>query len=163
MSIVAKRFTGMINPECVLDAVDGGSRETVLRELGSFLVERGFCLPSFVEAILERERIHPSGLAMPGHNFAIPHTDTVHVRRSVFLFARLATPVTFHMMGNPEAILDVRFVTMIALTEKDLTGATLVTLISVFQRREFFDAVMDAPDARRMYRVLIDAFQKEGM
>ncbi len=155
-------FNGMMSPELVLSDLLATSRDEVLREMASHLVTSGCCADSFVQAILDREREHPSGLPMPGGNLAIPHTDTDHVLRSGFLFARLQKPVSFFMMGRPDQELEVSLVVMFALQDTSLAGKTLVALVSAFQRPELYGSVMAAPDGAAMYRVLRDAFAGEN-
>ncbi len=152
-------FSDLVDPEYVLHDVAATSREEALRAMASLLVERGNCRPSFVEAILERERVHPSGLPMPGPKIAIPHTDAVHVESSVILFARLSQPVEFFSMGDPDESLSVQLVSMFALKEKRLIGDLLQTLITAYQDEKTLMALLDAPDAPAMYGILSRAVE----
>ncbi|HKK48096.1 MAG TPA: PTS sugar transporter subunit IIA, partial [Alkalispirochaeta sp.] len=130
--------------------------------MAQHLVQTGYCHESFVDAILERERIHPSGLPMPGHKIAIPHTDADHVKRSVILFARLKNPVPFRSMGDPHERLPVQMISMFALHEKKRTGDMLETLITVYQRHEVLDAILNAGDRDEIYELLRDGVRTHG-
>lgn len=160
MTSEALAFHDLIRPDFVLHDLDSGDREGVLREMASLLVDRGFCKPSFVEAILARERAHPSGLPMPGPKIAIPHTDAEHVERSVILFARLKRPVDFRSMGDPEQVLPVQLVSMLALKEKRLIGDLLETLITAYQNEQTLTDLLEAPDAGAMYAILRHAVEE---
>ena len=126
------------------------------------LVDAGYCHDSFVEAILERERIHPSGLPMPGHKIAIPHTDAEHVQSSVILFARLQNPVRFQSMGDPDEAIPVQMISMFALKEKKLIGDMLETLITVYQHNEVLDAILNADGRDAIFHLLQDAVRTHG-
>lgn len=156
------QFSDLVRPECVFENLIATSRDEALTTMARYLVDGGYCHESFVDAILERERIHPSGLPMPGHKIAIPHTDADHVKRSVILFARLKNSVPFRSMGDPHERLPVQMISMFALQEKKLTGDMLETLITVYQRHEILDAILNACDGEEIYAVLRDGVKTHG-
>ncbi len=162
MSATALQFSDLVQPGFVLDNLQADSRDDALTKMARLLVERNHCEKSFPDAILERERIHPSGLPMPGHKIAIPHTDSHHVRRSIILFARLARPVEFRSMGNPDETISVQMISMFALKEKKLIGDMLETLITVYQHDEILDAILKAADAERIFSILRKAVETFG-
>lgn len=160
MTSEALAFHDLVKPEFVLHDLEYSTQNDVLRSMAGLLVKRGFCRASFIDAILERERLHPSGLPMPGPKIAIPHTDAEHVHRSVILFARLTQPVEFRSMGDPEERLQIQLVSMFALKEKRLIGDLLETLITVYQNEEILTSLLDAPDSLSMYRILHHAVEE---
>jgi len=160
MTSEALAFHDLVKPDFVLHDLEHPTQRDALRSMAGLLVKRGFCRASFIDAILERERLHPSGLPMPGPKIAIPHTDAEHVHRSVILFARLKQPVEFRSMGDPEERLPVRLVSMFALKEKRLIGDLLETLITVYQNEEILNSLLDAPDASAMYSILHHAVEE---
>jgi PTS system galactitol-specific IIA component len=162
MSTTALQFHDLVRPECIFADLEVKNRDEALTFLASHLVSQGYCADSFVEAILERERLHPSGLPMPGHKIAIPHTDAEHVHRSVILFARLKNPVHFDSMGGPGESLPVQMISMFALKEKKLIGDMLETLITVYQHNEVLDAILNAGDREEIYELLHDAVRTHG-
>jgi PTS system galactitol-specific IIA component len=148
------RFRELVAEDLVLVDLDARDRTDALTRMATLLVERGYCDQSFVDAILERERVHPSALPMPGHKIAIPHTDATHVNNSAILFARLRNPVEFRSMGDPEERLSVSMISMFALKEKKRIGDLLETLITVYQDESVLEAIFDAPDARAIFEIL---------
>ena len=162
MSATALQFSDLVQPDFVLDSLQAASRDDALTQMARYLVERDHCEESFPDAILERERVHPSGLPMAGHKIAIPHTDSHHVKRSIILFARLVHPVEFRSMGNPDETISVRMISMFALREKKLIGDMLETLITVYQHDEILDAILRAADADRIFSILREAVETFG-
>jgi galactitol PTS system EIIA component len=148
------QFGDLVRRELIMTDVDYGSSEEALRSMAGILVERGFCEPSFIPAILERERDHPSALPMARHKIAIPHTDATHVNRSALLFARLKRPVEFRSMGDPETKLQVSMISMFALREKYAIGDLLATLITVYQNDSVLNAIYTARDRSTIYELL---------
>ncbi len=162
MTSTSLQFSDLVKPECVFENLEAGSRDEALSTMSRYLVHSGYCHESFPEAILERERIHPSGLPMPGHKIAIPHTDADHVKHSVLLFARLEKPVQFYSMGSPDEQLPVQMISMFALKEKQLIGDMLETLITVYQHDEVLEAILHATGGDEIYTILRDAVKTHG-
>ena len=162
MSDTNLQFSDLVLRDYILDDLQAGSREEALEQMANFLVDKGNCKPSFVEGILHRESIHPSGLPMPGPKIAIPHTDAEHVNESVILFARLAEPVTFLSMGSPDDELEIRMISMFALKEKKRIGDMLETLINVYQDESVLQAILEAPDAADIHSIPRNAGEEVG-
>jgi len=158
----ALEFGDLVREDLILDDFSPGSREEALERMAGMLVEKGFCKPEFVQAILDREAAHPSALPMSGLKIAIPHTDAEHVNRSALLFARLRKPLEFRSMGDPEERLQVAMISMFALKEKKLIGDLLETLLTVYQQEIVLDSLYRAPDRRAMFHILKENVEKYG-
>ncbi len=157
------QFGDLVNEDLVLDHLVARDRSDALQKMAAMLVEKGYCRETFPDAILDRERIHPSGLPMSGHKIAIPHADAEHVTSSTILFARLKEPVEWRSMGSIDDRLSVRLVSMFALKEKTLIGDMLETLITVYQHDEILDALIEAENALAMFTILKRAVQDHGV
>ena len=148
------KIEDVLNEDCIIERLEAGTKEEALNYMSNLLLTRGFVKETFPEAILERERHYPSGLPMEGHKIAIPHTDAEHVNKSVILFARLAQPVEFCSMGDPEEVLSVSLISMFALAEKKDIGKMLEVLINAYSNNDVLDAILKAPSAKDMYDIL---------
>ena len=155
-------FHDLIKPDLVIHSLKARNREDALEAMSGILVNKGYCYPSFVQAIIERERSHPSALPMEGHKIAIPHTDSEHIRESAILFARLEKPVEFLAMGSADEVLKVQMISMFALKEKTRIGDLLETLITVYQKNEILDSLLKSEDSVSMYRILRSSVEKYG-
>ena len=158
----ALQFSDLVNEDLIIDNLESSTKEDALERMAKILVQHGFCKPSFVQAILDREAAHPSGLPMPGRKIAIPHTDATHVIRSAMLFARLTKPVEFLAMGSPQERLQVTMISMFALKEKKLIGDLLETLITVYQHEEVLEALYKAADRSAMFQILKGNVERYG-
>ncbi|MDR1389753.1 MAG: PTS sugar transporter subunit IIA [Treponema sp.] len=147
----------ILKPDCVIDNLEAKTKEEALDVMTHFLLGKGYVKDSFPEAILTRERLYPSGLPMEGHKIAIPHTDSEHVNESVLLFARLANPVEFSSMGDPNEKLQVQLISMFALKEKKQIGYLLDVLITSYSDNDLLDAVLKAASTAEIYRLLKNA------
>lgn len=154
MSSDQMKFTDLLARELILDDLRARDRDDALVQMAQFLVNRGNCEPPFVQAILDREAAHPSGLPMSDVKIAIPHTDTTYVQQSAILFARLREPVEFRSMGDPEERLSVSLISMFALKEKKRIGDLLETLLTVYQDPAVLRTLQSAAGKEAIYNQL---------
>ena len=155
------KIEDVLKEDCVIERLEATTREEALNYLSNLLLSRGYVKESFPAAILERECHYPSGLPMEGHKIAIPHTDAEHVNKSVILFARLAQPLEFCSMGDPDEKLEVSLVSMFALAEKKEIGKMLEVLINAYSNNDVLDAILKAPSAKAIYDILYQAVGKQ--
>ena len=83
------------------------------------MIDAEFVHPSYQQAVIERERIFPTGLPTKGINVAIPHTDSIHVKKEGFLVGVLEKPVTFEMMASKDVFLEVELIFMLAIKQPE--------------------------------------------
>ena len=144
----------ILKEDCVIENLEAATKEEALKYMSNFLLAKGYVRKTFPEAILERERLYPSGLPMEGHKIAIPHTDAEHVNKSVILFARLAKPLDFACMGDPDEKITTQLISMFALAEKKAIGKMLEVLISAYSDNEVLDTILKAPSSKAIYGIL---------
>jgi PTS system galactitol-specific IIA component len=147
----------ILKEDCIIENLKAATKEEAITAMGRVLLSKGYVKDSFQAAILERERLYPSGLPMEGHKIAIPHTDAEHVNESVILFARLDQPVEFSSMGEPDEKIQVQLISMFALKEKKDIGFLLDVLINTYSDNDTLDAVLKAPSAKEIYNILYKA------
>jgi len=110
--------------------------EQAIRLCADCLLQTGYIKDSFVDACLEREQQFPTGLPLnPG--VAIPHADSVHVKKSCLCLLRLTEPVQFRRIDNPEQKIDITFVICIAIAIPNNHNVVLAHLIKAFQDNTF--------------------------
>ncbi|GHV86583.1 PTS galactitol transporter subunit IIA [Spirochaetia bacterium] len=144
----------ILKEDSIIDNLEAATKEEALSAMSAILLSRGYVKESFPAAILERERLYPSGLPMEGHKIAIPHTDAEHVNESAILFARLAKPLEFSSMGDPDEKIQVQLISMFALKEKKKIGFLLEVLITAYSDNEVLDAILKAPSGKAIYDIL---------
>jgi PTS system galactitol-specific IIA component len=147
----------ILKEDCVIENLKAATKEEALAAMCQRLLSQGYVKDSFPAAILERERLYPSGLPMEGHKIAIPHCDSEHVNKSVILFARLENPLEFRSMGDPEEKLQVQLISMFALAEKKQIGMMLEVLITAYSDNAVLDSILKASSAKEIYGILYNA------
>ncbi|MBU5360048.1 PTS sugar transporter subunit IIA [Enterococcus raffinosus] len=98
---------------------DEEEQEALLAKMSEVLIEAGFVHESYQKAVIERERVFPTGLPTKGISVAIPHTDSIHVKKAGFLVGVLEKPVTFEMMASKDVFLEVELIFMLAIKQPE--------------------------------------------
>ncbi|WP_171016676.1 PTS sugar transporter subunit IIA [Pseudalkalibacillus caeni] len=111
------------------------TREEAIDGLSVVLNESGYVKETFLSAVLEREKVHPTGLPA-AVGVAIPHTDTEHVLKPALAVGVLENPVPFQVMGNPEENVEVKIVFLLAMKEPQAQLDLLQKLMGLLQNEE---------------------------
>lgn len=126
-----------------------------IRMVGRLLVKAGAVTPEHVEAAVQRELEHPTGLPakIP---FALVHTDSPGAllpAASVGIFER---PVPFRRMDDPNEVLQVRLVVMLSVPERHMQAELLSRLITALARPPFAERLV-AMSAAEAFKSLLEA------
>ena len=113
------------------------TKEDAIKTLAAHLHDQGYVKESFSSAVLEREKIYPTGLPTLPVGVAIPHTDTEHVISSALAVGILSNPVTFQEMGSLDANVDVHIISMMAISNPKSVMPVLRNLALAYQDHEF--------------------------
>ncbi len=127
------KFVELLDPELIVCNLEARSSEEVLRFLARKLYEKGLVRAGFEEALLKREQEMPTGLPIGDINVAIPHADIEHVIKPAVAIAILAKPLPFHVMVDPDNIVDVKIIFLLALNEPHAQIQMLQNLAMILQ------------------------------
>jgi len=130
------------------------SKEEALRYMGSQLEENNVVKNTYVDAIIEREKIYPTGLMSSLYGVALPHTDSIHVNESCLSVAVLKDDIGFNDMGNPEGEVQIKVIIMMALKDAKSQLDSLQALMQVLQDENKLKSIIDSKKAKE----LIEAF-----
>jgi len=124
-------------------AVGGESSEGVLRELGTYAVERGYASEGYAEALLDREAEFPTGLSIPTAplDVAIPHADPEYVEESAVVLALPGDPIRFRSMDDPKETVEAGVIMLLLIEDGEAYTTLLSNLSNLFQSPAFPEAV----------------------
>lgn len=144
-----------IHLNTVLIHCEAVSKEAVLEELGSKLVEQGYVKKSYIEAVKLREKDFPTGLNVSGEiKVAIPHADSGHVNTAQIAFASLKNPVEFKSMENAEENIAVTLIFMLAVKEPEKQVVALQKLMAMFENREILKKLAECQSKNEAKQLL---------
>jgi PTS system galactitol-specific IIA component len=134
-----------LDPKAIRLRSTARTSEAIIRDLGGMLYKLGYVKDGFVEATLEREASMPTGLPLGGEiNAAIPHVDIEYVNKPALALATLQYPVPFSNMVDPDDIVPVRMVIMLALDKPKSQIEMLQSVSELLQNAEIIDKMMKA-------------------
>lgn len=133
---------------------DNVTKEEAIRVLALLLYEGGYVRSSFGAAVLEREKVFPTGLPTEPVGIAIPHTDPEHVLVSALAVGVLSHPVPFHEMGSLDDEIPVSIISMMAISDPTAVVAVLRNLALVYQDAEFLTSLKDSSNEETVLQLL---------
>ncbi|MCK5635447.1 MAG: PTS sugar transporter subunit IIA [Anaerolineales bacterium] len=125
-----------IDPSLILLQQKARDADDIIRALSDRLNAFGAVDAGYGQATIDRERKHPTGLPTKPFGIAFPHADAEGVLQSSLAVATLKEPVGFHNMGDPEEILEVKIVFLLANRDPEEQVQALRKLAEVFGQPE---------------------------
>ena len=143
----------IIDEDLIIVGMAAADSETVIRALSHRLLKANLVKASFMDSVLNRETVYPTGLAteIP---IALPHTDPAHCNASALAVAVLEAPVRFGAMGERNVDVQARIVFLPTLTALQVEVAWIIELSELFRQPKLLHKVLVAPSATEVARLL---------
>lgn len=121
------------------------SCQQALAHIGEEMLARGVVHDTYPQALLEREALFPTGIALERHAVAIPHCEAIHAKSAAIYLIRPDTPVTFQQADDDR---DIAVSLIIALIVENPTAqlTLLRRLFSELQNPDTLEALLSAPE-----------------
>lgn len=113
----------------IFNVEQAGSRTELLALLADSLYRDGCVKESFLQGVLEREAVYPTGIDMETHSVAIPHTEFEHVISTGFAVAINHAGIEFHRSDDPDSVVKPAVVVLMAI---DPTCEKVAVIQSLF-------------------------------
>ncbi|SFL46655.1 PTS sugar transporter subunit IIA [Pelosinus propionicus] len=109
-------------------------KNEILQYMATKMYEKGYVKGTYAQAVIEREKVYPTGLQTEAFGVAIPHSDSIHVNQAVIAVCIVEEPIVFHVMGGAEEeeVL-VKFIFMLAIDDPKKHIEMLSKLSIIFQ------------------------------
>lgn len=146
----------------ILLNLDVSTNDEVLEVIAKNLIKNGYVKDTFLNAIIEREKIFPTGLPTEGVQVAIPHTDIEHVNKKTISVGVLKRPVDFSMMGGSGDTVPARLVFMLAMDEAHSQLELLQKLMGIFQEKKILEYIVSEKDKRNIVHKLNKVFSTQN-
>jgi mannitol/fructose-specific phosphotransferase system IIA component (Ntr-type) len=143
----------ILTPEQIKPDLQAITRWEAIDELISNLVESGRIKPEHKDAIItvvkKRESSMSTGI---GFGIGIPHASTDLIYEVVGAFGRSRRGVNFDALDNQPVTLVMLFLVPQGQFQKHLH--TLAKIAKLLHKKEFRQALEEAPDAKAMYQII---------
>ena len=142
--------------------LEADNQEQLFDQVATLLEEKKVVTDTYRSALIEREKMFPTGLDMEFlgkdlPNVAIPHTDTIHNLTENVVVVRLAKPVTFHNMIAPEKEVEVSLLFFIINNSSSSQTNILAQLMDFFTGNGHLEALSKLTDPEALYQYISDA------
>ncbi len=130
------------------------NRDEALALLAEEFVKAKVVEDNFLEGIMAREAVFPTGLELNKMGVAIPHTDPEYVKENQIGFMTLEKPVTFKFMGDVNQDVEVSVIFMMALKEGEKQIEMLPKLMDLFMIDDIMEALKEAETYDDYYEII---------
>ncbi|NLZ75568.1 MAG: PTS sugar transporter subunit IIA [Erysipelotrichia bacterium] len=130
------------------------NRDEALALLANEFVKNGVVEDNFLDGIMAREAVFPTGLELNNMGAAIPHTDPEYVKESQIGFMTLEKPVIFQFMGDISQDIEVSVIFMLALKEGNSQMEMLPKLMDLFMLDDVMNDLRDVKTYEEFYEII---------
>lgn len=130
------------------------SKEEFLTEIGKRLSERGEVEEGFINSIIEREKIYPTGLCFGNYNVAIPHTNPEFIKKEGIVVVKFENSVIFRDMGVNENDLKVNLAFVLLVKKGEEQVELLMKLMNLFEKEETYNKLMEENDKVKLLEII---------
>lgn len=119
------------------------------------LLAKGIVEESYREALILRERNHPTAMQLETMGVAIPHVDVEHVREERLVVVTCPEGIVFNQAEDPDLTMKVNVIFFLLLKEKDAHLEFLMKLISLFQKTAEMEALLNTTSNDEAMHILV--------
>ncbi len=155
----------LLDRDLVMLNLEANTQTEALEKLAARLFEVGYVKETYAKAILEREKVFPTGLPTEGYGVAIPHTDVEHVIKPAIALGILQKPVKFNLMGDldPNNQVDVQILFMLAIKEPHMQLKLLQDIMEIIQDSELLNKMVKAEDVKTLIQATEQYVKEKGV
>ena len=142
--------------------LEADNQEQLFDQVATLLEEKKVVTDTYRSALIEREKMFPTGLDMEFlgkdlPNVAIPHTDTIHNLTENVVVVRLAKPVTFHNMIAPDKEVEVSLLFFIINNSSSSQTNILAQLMDFFTGNGHLEALSNITEPEALFKYISEA------
>lgn len=135
-----------------IDPVVNG-RSELFKFLSKGLYEKGFVKKGFYEALIEREKDHPTGLDTGKIKIAIPHTDPDMILKESIVLITVNDPIIFNEMGSPNSMLGVSIIFLLLI--KGGRSKFYHNLLNKIKNSDILNKIYESDNRQALCQLLI--------
>ena len=142
--------------------LEADNQEQLFDQVATLLEEKKVVTDTYRSALIEREKMFPTGLDMEFlgkdlPNVAIPHTDKIHNLTENVVVVRLAKPITFHNMITPDKEVEVSLLFFIINNSSSSQTNILAQLMDFFTGNGHLEALSKITEPEALFQYISEA------
>lgn len=144
---------GIIFRELVDAHLEAKDAKDALRQLGAMFLRQGFVKDSYIDAVVEREKLYPTGLNLKDISIAMPHTDKSHVYRPGIAIGLLKEPVKFMHMGSTGDEVNAKLIFMMSIDDPEEQIDSIKKVMRLFMNEAVIAAFNNVQTSEELYKI----------
>lgn len=129
-------------------------RDELFIKISDQLLAKGIVESSYPEALRLREQQHPTAMQLETMGVAIPHVDVEHVREERLVVVTCPEGIVFNQAEDPDLTMKVNVIFFLLLKEKDAHLEFLMKLISLFQKTDQMNTLLNTDSSNEVIKIL---------
>lgn len=129
-------------------------RDELFIKISDQLLAKGIVESSYPEALRLREQHHPTAMQLETMGVAIPHVDVEHVREERLVVVTCPEGIVFNQAEDPDLTMKVNVIFFLLLKEKDAHLEFLMKLISLFQKTDQMNTLLNTDSSNEVIKIL---------
>lgn len=146
------KISELINEQCIIPALKGTTKKQVLEELAHHLARNKTQIDAeeLLKVLIERERLGSTGI---GNGIAIPHGKLKELNDIALVFGKSTEGIDFESIdGKPVNLI---FLLVAPSNSAGVHLKALARLSRLLKDKGFRQSLCEAPDAQRLYAVIV--------
>ena len=136
----------LLDEELVVMDAEVKTAEDCIRLGGTIFYEKGYVKEGYTQAVIDREKVYPTGLPGKGVAIAIPHTNNTYVNKPAVGVIIPREPVRFCAMGTKDVWLDCEVIIPLVIKDSDMQISMLKQMMKIIQDGELLKKIRDSKD-----------------
>lgn len=124
-----------------------------LENISDRLLDYGYVKESFKDAIIEREKIFPTGLPVEPIGVAIPHCNSEYVNEAGIVFVKFKEDVKFVSMAGEEEV-NVKIAFVLLVKEKEKQVEVLQKLMEVISNEDILTKMYNENNNEKLINIM---------
>ncbi|MBP7101080.1 MAG: PTS sugar transporter subunit IIA [Leptotrichiaceae bacterium] len=133
----------MFTKEDIYLDIDAKDYLYLFKKMAKIFKRKKYVKDSYLEALIAREKIYPTGFEFDGYNIALPHIDSEHVLEQKIVLVRLKDEIQYREVVTNKKILVKIFIMMLVKNPEEQVEV-LGKLIEIINRKDFYNLVINA-------------------
>lgn len=144
----------LLNEEIIILDADVETAEDAIRMAAELFEKYGYVNEGYADAVIEREKVFPTGLPGKGINIAIPHTNNKLVNHPAVGVIVPKKPVKFSMMGMKENVLDCELILPLVVKDAKQQIDMLKKMMHIISNGELLRQIKDSKSKTEIVSLL---------
>ena len=144
----------MFSEDNIYLGVDGNNFFEVLNNVSKELNKKTYINDGYIESVIEREKIFPTGLEFPKYCIAIPHTDSKYIKKDAIAIVEPKQSVIFRDMATNSKDLEVNIFLLLLISKNENQVKVLSSVIKNFSDEDFYNKIIQNNDKKKILNII---------